>query len=120
MAAGKTVDNDALLTALQNFEDASKALNGSQGSFFSDFNDILALAEKAKDNVISATNGNGTLPASPFDPVVAKDINSTAQGIQDVNATLKNGFTDLISSINGTPSSPNGSSIRKLPTVKAL
>lgn len=66
IAAGKSVDQDKLLAAAQNFEDASKGLYGSSQDFFDDFDDLTALLTKARDNVTTSTSTTD-LPASPFD-----------------------------------------------------
>lgn len=65
--AGKAVDDNKLLDAATRFQDASRALNGSNQSFFSDFDTIFNLLTKAKANITgSTTTSTGTLPASPF------------------------------------------------------
>lgn len=66
IAGGKAVDQDALITALQNFQSASEELNGSRSQFFTDFADILSLAEAARGNVPGPAAG-GPLPPSPFE-----------------------------------------------------
>jgi hypothetical protein len=63
ITAGKMVDQEDLLAAARNFQDASRALNGSSTSFFTDFNDLFALLSRARDN---SGTGTGALPGSPF------------------------------------------------------
>lgn len=77
--AGKTVDNNALLEAARNFQDASRALFGSSGNFFADFNFIYDLISRAKGNIADVTN-SPNLPASPFstDPTVAAMLRQTS------------------------------------------
>lgn len=63
--AGKVVDQNELLTAVKNFQDASRALNGSSQEYFSDFQMLYDLLGKAKSNA-AAPVGTTPLPASPF------------------------------------------------------
>lgn len=63
--AGKIVDQNDLLTAAKNFQDASRGLYGSSQSFFTDFQMLYDLLAKAKGNVLDAGAG-GELPGSPF------------------------------------------------------
>lgn len=65
IASGKAVDQNDLLTAARNFQDASRALNGSSEAFFNDFNDLFQLLTKARDNA-GGTAAGGSLPDSPF------------------------------------------------------
>jgi tape measure domain-containing protein len=66
LAAGKSVDQQAFLSAVGNLQNASRDLNGSSGKFFTDFNDLMSLITKARDNAtVSGTDG-AALPDSPF------------------------------------------------------
>lgn len=87
--AGKSVDENELLTAARNFQDASSALFGSSQAFFTDFDSMFALLSKARDNLNAGTSGE-PLPGSPFaaDPEVARIL-----GLQ-VDAT--NSQTDIL------------------------
>lgn len=66
ITAGKVVDQGELLSAARNFQDASRALNGSSSAFFSDFDMLRQLLEKARDNAGITQSDVSTLPASPF------------------------------------------------------
>ncbi len=66
--SGKAVDTDAFLKAVQDFQEASRGLNGSSQSFFTDFDFLIGLLNKAKANQ-TGTGAGGVptdLPASPF------------------------------------------------------
>lgn len=63
--AGKLVDQNDLLEAARNFQDASRSLFGSSQSFFSDFEMLRSLLSKARDN--AGGLGIDNLPASPFE-----------------------------------------------------
>ncbi|HBK92540.1 MAG TPA: hypothetical protein DDZ68_12810, partial [Parvularcula sp.] len=67
--AGKAVDDNKLVDALQTFYDAARELKGSRGDFFADFADIKDLAERAKaiNTAGSNTTNPGQLPPSPFE-----------------------------------------------------
>src|SRR3546814_4775176 len=71
--AGKADENE-LLTAAKNFQDASRALFGSGANFFADFDSIKAMLTGAKGSV----GTDADLPASPFatDTAVQNAINS--------------------------------------------
>lgn len=119
--AGKSVDQGALLDAARNFQDASRALNGSSQAFFTDFSWLFDLLSKARDN--SGLNGGNVveLPPSPFtnDPVIQNAIAaaSGAQvvaiqgGVEILNATLK----DILAKLPGGGGGSGGSSIDLLP-----
>lgn len=86
IAAGKSIDNDALLKAVANFQEASQQLNGSGASFFADFDMLLGLLTAAKANVTAASTAAGALPGSPFaDPGIQALINGTATITNAVN-----------------------------------
>lgn len=89
ITAGKVVDEGKLLTAARNVQDASRALYGSGGGFFADFDYIFDLLTKAKSNLgAGAGTGTGELPGSPFagDPVVEAAIASASgQQIDAIN-----------------------------------
>jgi tape measure domain-containing protein len=86
VGAGKRVDDQKLLAAARNFQDASRDLNGSSQAFFRDFEDLRSLLAKARDN--AGITNVATLPASPFagDSRVEAAI-STLQG-NSVAATI--------------------------------
>lgn len=64
IAAGKSVDQNELLTAAKNFQDASRALFGSGANFFTDFESLRTLLTQARDN--AGGTGVTDLPGSPF------------------------------------------------------
>lgn len=112
IGAGKAVDQDALIKALDNFEQASSELYGSRSQFYTDFADILALAEKARSNAETGTGTGGALPASPFDgltPIAQQQL--TEQ--QTTNAHLGR-IADLLH-VQGWRDGPGASSIDALP-----
>lgn len=90
IAAGKAVDQDALVEALENFQSASGELYGSREGFFADFADILALARKAAENVGTPTTPGepGTLPGSPFDDLPAA-VGGVGNAVQEGNGILR-------------------------------
>lgn len=79
--SGKIVDQNELLSAARNFQDASRSLNGSSQAFFDDFEALRALLTKARDNA-GITNVS-TLPGSPF----STDA-SVQQAIANMNSSL--------------------------------
>lgn len=81
LAAGKAVDSDKLLDSLSKLQDASGKLNGRGSSFFTDFNDILALAEKAKANITTGTTSSGSNTPSPFTDAVKAQTSATVSAI---------------------------------------
>lgn len=112
--AGKADENE-LLTAAKNFQDASRALFGSGAGFFGDFDAIKAALTGAKGSV-----GTGAdLPGSPFatDTAVQNAINSlngtTAQQTSVLNGTLQQILSALTANDNG--GSGGGSSLSYLP-----
>jgi tape measure domain-containing protein len=112
--SGKTVDQNDLLGAARNFQDASRALFGSSQSFFSDFESLRALLERARDN--AGITDVKTLPASPFatDVDVQNKIAQLQQGqlsaTQDQTAQLASRLDTLIRMLGsggGGSGSPN-------------
>lgn len=120
IAAGKTVDTDALIAALENFQAASQTLYGSRSPFFQDFDEILALAEAARTNAGGAITGdNPNLPASPFDdalratwPALLTESQSQTQILGDIRDLLGGGTP---STGGGGGGGGDGSSIGILP-----
>lgn len=90
IAAGKTVNQQDLLTATSNFEAASRALFGSDQSFFTDFSGLIDLISKARDNVLTGQTAGGALPGSPFQtdavPAYLRDLNIATANQTDVLA----------------------------------
>lgn len=85
--AGKVVDQNDLLAAARNFQDASRSLNGSSQAFFDDFNFLFDLLKRARDNAgVGSTVTN--LPPSPF----ANDAT--------VQAAIQNANTAQVGAIN--------------------
>lgn len=89
-AAGKITGND-LVKVLEQFQAASRELNGSRSSFFQDFDAIMALAQKAADAAPGAGGATpGTnLPPSPFDEVVRDRIGTTNELLAEQNRLLQ-------------------------------
>lgn len=110
VASGKVVDQEAILTAAKNAQDASRALNGSGAAFFSDFNDIFALLSKARDNISSGTSTE--LPASPFSTAEMQNLlGAQVAATNDQTATLGAKLDNIANLLQ-----PSGSSaIRALP-----
>jgi tape measure domain-containing protein len=124
IAAGKTVDQNDLISAARNFQDSSRALNGSSQAFFDDFNALRDLLTKARDNagITNVTN----LPGSPLssDPSVQAAI-AALQGMsvaatQDQTAQLLAGLSGVEAAIkalnlSGYGGFGGGSSLGGLP-----
>jgi len=126
IAAGKVVDQSALLSSARNFQDASRALNGSSQSFFDDFEMLRGLLAKARDNAGITDVSN--LPASPFTGDSAVQSALASIGKSQVAATqsqtdvLAGRLDSLITAVNNLgvaptdyPSYTGGSSIGLLP-----
>lgn len=92
IASGKVVDQGELLAAARNFQDASRALNGSSSAFFADFDALRALLEKARDNAGISTTVT-TLPASPFSDA---SVQSLVQGLTQAQAAIQQQQTTRI------------------------
>jgi tape measure domain-containing protein len=95
IASGKTVDQNDLLSAARNFQDASRSIFGSSQSFFNDFNDLRALLTKARDNagITDVTN----LPASPFGSASTDSgLTSALSSLRDANTRATADSTDAL------------------------
>lgn len=104
--AGKAVDQDALIKALDNKQAASQTLYGSRQAFFNDFDDLLALATKARDNAASTTpgaGGGGPLPPSPFEAMAPTFADTLAENKTQTGVLyeIRDGIVRLISSLPG-------------------
>lgn len=125
ITAGKLVDQNDLLAAARNFQDASRNLNGSSASFFADFDALRSLLTQARDNA-NPTNID-SLPGSPLanDPAVQARLAELTQGQIDATNTqtqiLSGQLADLIN-IFDTRSygGSSGSSISLLPGFSRL
>jgi tape measure domain-containing protein len=127
--AGKVVDQNDLLTAAKNFQDTSRALNGSSSSFFDDFDMLQTLLTKARDNAQGAvgTDTAATLPVSPFttDTTAAAalaTLNSSTKNQTDVLSQKLDNIADVIRASGGgtsTATSTSGSSVGLLPGFAA-
>lgn len=125
ITAGKFVDQNDLLAAARNFQDASRNLNGSSASFFADFDALRSLLTQARDNA-NPTNID-SLPGSPLanDPAVQARLAELTQGQIDATNTqtqiLSGQLADLIN-IFDTRSygGSSGSSISLLPGFSRL
>ena len=87
--AGKLVDQDKFLEAVDNFDSASRELNGSRQSYFADFDYLLALVGQAKNNVNGASTSTG-LPASPFDDTLNKTLTANTGELVTQTEILRN------------------------------
>lgn len=103
--AGKVVDQNDLLAAARNFQDASRNLNGSSQAFFDDFNFLFELLKRARDNAgVGDTVTN--LPPSPFasDTTVQAAIqsanNSQVTAINSQTATLASELAAIRTSLD--------------------
>lgn len=100
IAGGKIVDQNDLLSAARNFQDASRNLNGSSEAFFTDFNALRDLLTKARDNA-GITNVS-TLPASPFtqdasvEAAIQSMNQSTVAATRDQTAQIVGAINDLM------------------------
>ena len=115
--AGKAVDEQALLVAARNFQDASQALYGSDQNFFEDFEELFALLGRARDNV--ATEG-GELPGSPFesDAEVRRILGQTVDATNsqtDVLGSKLDQIRDNLASLGGSTNSPSTGAVGLLP-----
>lgn len=90
--SGKTVDQNELLSAARNFQDASRALFGSSQSFFTDFDSLRSLLERARDN--AGVKDVSTLPASPFATDV--DVQNRIAQLQQGQLTATQNQTDTL------------------------
>jgi tape measure domain-containing protein len=123
VTAGQTVDQSDLLNAAKDFEDASRTLKGSTGSFFQDFDAIFATLTKAKDQVTSSSStiNPGDLPASPFttDPQVAQLLSQSTgaqvSAIDNQTDVLGGKLDDILTTLQQGGSTGDGSSISYLP-----
>lgn len=82
IAGKKPVDTDALLKAIENMQAASQTLYGSRQAFYTDFDDLMALAKSARDNTAATTpgtGGGGVLPPSPFEAMAPTFANTLAE-----------------------------------------
>jgi tape measure domain-containing protein len=97
ITSGKAVDQNALVTAAQNFEDASRSLYGSTSGFFSDFGDLKNLLTQAKANAgDQGTTDLSTLPASPFD--TDSTVQSALASLQGATTTATQAQTTTLAS----------------------
>lgn len=97
IAGGKIVDQNDLLSAARNFEDASRNLNGSSEAFFADFNALRDLLTKARDNA-GITNVT-TLPASPFSQDASVEAAIASLNQSNVAAT-RDQTSQIVGAIN--------------------
>jgi len=100
IASGKAVDQNDLLAAARNFQDASRAIYGSSQSFFNDFESLRTLLTKARDN--AGSTDISTLPASPFtqDNSVASTIAGLSGGQRETTSAVQSGTDALVGKLN--------------------
>jgi tape measure domain-containing protein len=104
--AGKVVDADALVEAGKNFNDASRALNGSSSGYFSDFDFLRQILEKGKTNAAAAVTGLPTsdLPGSPFgvmSDAISASSNATVQATNQQTAVLNQSLQAILQKLGG-------------------
>lgn len=115
IGAGKAVDQDKFLQAVTNFQNASRELNGSGGAFFADFNDLLGLVTKARDNA-KASDSSGALPASPFDTTaVQQAIAGQTAATTSQTSTLTGKLDELIAAVEANGYTVTKGSMSNLP-----
>lgn len=131
IAAGKAVDDDKLVEALQTFYDASRALNGSRAAFFEDYADIQSLAEKARAinrNAVGTAPDTSTLPASPFesgdraakiDAYLQKQNQISTAG-NDILAGLPDAIADRLAALLGGRAGTSRTAFDYLPGLGGL
>lgn len=108
IAAGKSVDVDKLTEALTNVQDTSRGLNGSRSPFYSDFNDLIDLAKKARENIASNIS-DPTKYSSPFPDAATKALTDNVTATQSVADLLAAGIPALIAALNGSGNAGTGS-----------
>lgn len=127
--AGEAVDQDALLDAARNFQDASRSLYGSSQDFFADFDSIYSLLEKAKGNILEGSTGadgeQGDYGPSPFETDSAvkalldqlKGIQPSGPAIMDQTNVLGGYLQQIRDALiyQGNTTIPGGTSIGALP-----
>jgi hypothetical protein len=124
--AGKAVDADAFLKAVQNFQQASQELNGSSSSFFGDFDALLTLLGKAKENIVGSTaTDTSNLPASPFDDAGIQAIIHGTTGTIDAITNQTNVLGGLLQQLinngyYGSGGGGGGSAIDILPDRRLM
>ena len=111
---GKVVDQGKLLEAARNFQEASRALQGSGAGFFADFDWLFELLTRARNNV-NAGAGTDPLPGSPFanDPQIAAMVaaaNGTSAAVNTQTEVLGNILTDIRDLLLGGSGAGTGSS----------
>lgn len=103
--SGKVVDQNELLSAARNFQDASRALNGSGSAFFDDFYALKDLLTRARDNA-GITNVSN-LPGNPVgeDSVVKAAIerlsNTQTGVIQDQTIAIVTTLEQILAALGG-------------------
>lgn len=91
--AGKIVDQNDLVNAARDLQDASRALNGSGAGFFSDFDMLLSLLQQARDNAGVNATDIASLPGSPFaassvTDAIGRSTTDTVTAINNLNSDL--------------------------------
>lgn len=117
--AGQQVDPDELITALSDLKDASRNYNGSGQGFFTDFEKILDLAEKAKATAIAGGTDPSKAP-SPFDSsstgtAGAPAAAETTDAVKEQTAVLAGLLQELIAQGKSKEATAVSSAIAKLP-----
>lgn len=128
--AGKIVDQNDLVNAARDLQDASRALYGSGASFFSDFDMLRALLEQARNNAGADATNIATLPGSPFastsvTDAIGRSTTDTVTAINQLNSDLSSYLQALLNQGFVLPgaqtaggSSGGGSSMDMLPAYR--
>jgi tape measure domain-containing protein len=113
--SGKRVDEDALLSAARNFEEATSRLDGRGINYFDNLQFLTDLLTRARAN--TATSG-GDLPASPFEgdaavrDAIARAANGQVEATNNQTNVLSGGLQDIVDAItnlqNGGILAPSG------------
>lgn len=108
--SGKLVDQNDLVSAVQDVLNGSRALNGSSTAYFSDYDSLLALLKQAKANAVGSSSN---LPGSPFDTASVQTAITTGSGatvdaIRTQTQTLQKAIDNLSDAIFGANDNSGG------------
>ena len=95
--AGKVVDYDAFATAARNLIDIQRAISGSQEDYFSVFNNVLRLSEKAIGDQSNVTS-IGRDFASPFSSPTTPSNDNTP--VVDAISSMTNAVVGQLMAVN--------------------
>lgn len=98
IAAGK-IDQDAFTAAAQQLLEIERAMNGSSGNFFTEFDRIRQLTGVAADLIDAVTTSTGAAGTDPFSSVIAANTGDAANILADQSALL-NGISSQLTAMN--------------------